>query len=792
MKRLLLPFAVGIATFCFTASRSDHPSTDHRYSSNSAASLYDSVRASLTGYHWPTEEFLRITSSFADFRRTHFHGGIDISTLQKKGYRVFASKAGFVSHISVSPHGYGKLLLVQHPDGYTTAYAHLQRFNDTLDAYVKALQSRRRKYPLGVNLTPEQFPVAQGDVIAYTGDTGIGSAHLHFEIHDEQFNPVNPLLVPEFSNYIKDSTRPEIHKIAFTPLEHSSFVNGGQRPLILNATKISSRAYRFKNPVQATGLIGVELYAMDHSDDTWYRSTATDLEMYVDTTLVFTSKITRVQLSETKQIARHFNWGTLEKRKGYFQKLYVERGNTQPFYTAGQAELRGLATEGFTEGYHELRIVASDVFGNHAEISGTVLFNHPPRIELRTEDHRATLHVRPTSSLKSVNIFTLSGKGWVTRVIPVSTLVPLPISDIVFLKSFSLLEAGTIAVLKRLGSRSEAFFLEVALAADELGFTLPIEIRKNSIVKAVAENIYGTKSYPEFVIPASSGQGDPSFRFSKELVRDFMPVTVTTRTLLPMPPLLFASSSNGSRLIPLHQVELYKYVGSHRLAPDDKGTIRITAQLDSTDTQLKLLDEFTLYPVTPENGGTVESGNGEFRITFGQNGVYEPSYFQMKKTADGYSVTPTSTMLSKGGIAEYRLARSYPGKVGLFYNKSIIDWTNPGGKRVLSGKVDQMMGDFTLIEDNIPPEITHLRVLYSPRKFIVSFGIRDHGAGVEADSIRIMVDDEVLVGEFDPYRRFVFYQEYHPLARGTHTVTVEGSDRMANKAVARRTFTVSR
>jgi hypothetical protein len=37
-------------------------------------------------------------------------------------------------------------------------------------------------------------------------------------------------------------------------------------------------------------------------------------------------------------------------------------------------------------------------------------------------------------------------------------------SDIVFLKLFCLWEAGTIAVLKRLGDKSQVVFLEVALA----------------------------------------------------------------------------------------------------------------------------------------------------------------------------------------------------------------------------------------------------------------------------------------------------------------------------------------
>ena len=45
----------------------------------------------------------------------------------------------------------------------------------------------------------------------------------------------------------------------------------------------------------------------------------------------------------------------------------------------------------------------------------------------------------------------------------VQLLVPLPINDIVFSKSFPVLEAGTITVLKRLRYKSQHFFLEVVL-----------------------------------------------------------------------------------------------------------------------------------------------------------------------------------------------------------------------------------------------------------------------------------------------------------------------------------------
>jgi hypothetical protein len=46
--------------------------------------------------------------------------------------------------------------------------------------------------------------------------------------------------------------------------------------------------------------------------------------------------------------------------------------------------------------------------------------------------------------------------------------VPLPLNDLVLLKSFGVLEAGTIAVLKRLNHKTQGFFLEVALATSSV------------------------------------------------------------------------------------------------------------------------------------------------------------------------------------------------------------------------------------------------------------------------------------------------------------------------------------
>lgn len=752
LKALLSFFGLGIATLLLSggAARSV-TSPVSRHAPSAGYFPYDSVRAKLAGYRWPTEDFLTITSSFADFRTTHFHGGIDISSHRKTGYRVFASRSGYISHISISPYGYGKLLLVQHADGYVTAYAHLSRFNDTLEAYVEMLQHQNDRYPLEVNLQPDWFPVSLGDVIAYTGNTGTGTAHLHFEIHDENFDPVNPLLVPEFSQYIKDSVTPEIRKIAFVPLDASSRVNNGNKVVILSASKVGTRTYQFRNVVRCTGTIGIELYAMDHSDDTWYRSTATDVEMYVDSISVFSSRIVRVSLAETKQIALHFDWGMRQKRGGYFQKLYVEPGDQQPFYSGEPRCWSGLQTDRFDGGYHTLRMVVSDVFGNNSELKGTVIFNHPPRINANRDAKTAVLYISSASPLRSVHVSTLVSGKWNTRSYPASRLV-----------------------------------------GDKYGYTLSIPTNQNTILKAQAENIYSTTSNPEFLIPAVQVPQKISFRFRKEFFRDYLSVTLSSSAMLSTPPLLFVDSENGSRQIPLDQRDLTKYVGIYQLSAADHGSIRVVARVDSSDPNWQTLDEFVLFPVTPENGGVVSGENGEFRLIFGPGGVYRPTFFRVECTYEGYSVIPNDVLLNKGSIVEYTLSTVRAHKVGLFYGNEILDWTNPGEKNILRGPIDRFVGRFSLIEDHDPPEISRVQTSYSRGKVRIFFRLFDECAGIDPDSIRIRVDNEVLIGEFNPHSHSVRSEEFHPLSRGTHIITIESSDRMANKTVVHRPLVVTR
>ncbi len=142
----------------------------------------------------PVDFPIELAGSFAELRGSHFHSGIDIKTGGRSGRNVYAVADGFVSRIKVSPFGFGKALYIEHPNGYTSVYAHLSRFSEPMASYVKEMQYRKKSFAIDLYLTPHRFEVKKGDIVAKSGNSGSSSGpHLHFEIRKTAGQePVNP------------------------------------------------------------------------------------------------------------------------------------------------------------------------------------------------------------------------------------------------------------------------------------------------------------------------------------------------------------------------------------------------------------------------------------------------------------------------------------------------------------------------------------------------------------------------------------------------------------------------
>jgi len=93
--------------------------------------------------------------------------GIDIEG--KIGEAVVAAEAGKVTYAGSGIRGYGNLLIVQHPNGLSSVYAHNERL-----------------------IAKEGQQVARGQKIAELGNSDADQAKLHFEIR-RQGKPIDPL-----------------------------------------------------------------------------------------------------------------------------------------------------------------------------------------------------------------------------------------------------------------------------------------------------------------------------------------------------------------------------------------------------------------------------------------------------------------------------------------------------------------------------------------------------------------------------------------------------------------------
>lgn len=135
-------------------------------------------------YIYPIREVARrYSANFGEMRPGHFHAGIDIKTDGVEGKPLVAAADGYIARMVVQSGGYGRALYLTTADGTTCVYAHLQRFRPDLETHMQRERYTRQSNRVDCWFTADRFPVRQGELIGYSGNSGSSSGpHLHYEM----------------------------------------------------------------------------------------------------------------------------------------------------------------------------------------------------------------------------------------------------------------------------------------------------------------------------------------------------------------------------------------------------------------------------------------------------------------------------------------------------------------------------------------------------------------------------------------------------------------------------------
>ena len=306
----------------------------------------------------PLDVTLVLSGTFAELRSNHFHSGLDIKTQQREGLKVYTAAAGYISRIKISHWGYGKALYITHPNGYTTVYAHLQKFAPKIEAYIKKLQYEKESYEIEVFPKITELLVDTDEVIAYSGNTGgSGGPHLHFEIRDNKERPINPML---FGIDVKDSKRPMILGIYAYPIGQDSHVNNINEKTKLRIVPTNDGDYTTE-AIDAFGKIGFGVVTYDQQDLAANKNGVSNIQAFYNGNKNFEIDFKRFSFSETKHLNRLIDYAHFKEEKSRIQKLFVEKNNPLSMYN-NVVDDGYIIAEDSTASVYKLRV--SDYKGN--------------------------------------------------------------------------------------------------------------------------------------------------------------------------------------------------------------------------------------------------------------------------------------------------------------------------------------------------------------------------------------------------------------------------------------------